>query len=262
MTMFLRSIIDFFRDRPGHEASPARWRILCLVFTEIDVQCRDDTGRRRYKFSLPTEDVRKAEWSLGHLPRLARECSCGLAEITCDVRHASRPLSSLTPMGGKNFWPSPDDARPELERYAPAYDSIFVFWPQHDPAGGGQIPTGGWGLAIGPGHVPGGGTYCSIANAPSPAWDVPRVGEVWLHEWLHGICDLYESRGFPMPEGNADGGGSHGYVQSPVTGWCGYYRDLMTGRVLDGGRYTGISPEAWLCGTIRDNKKGTKGRSS
>jgi len=153
-------------------------------------------------------------------------------------------------MGKPGYWPSPGDTAPELERYASGYDSVFILWPQNDILSKRHIPTGGWGLAIGPGHIPGGGTYCSIANAPEECWDVPRIGEVWLHEWLHGICDFYESKGFIMPEHNADGGGSHGYTQSPVTGWCAYYRDLMTGRVQENGRMTGITPAAWLSGTI------------
>ncbi len=185
------------------------------------------------------------------MPALARECSGGLVDITYTVRHITRPLTSLTHMGGPNYWPSPQDVFPELSKYAPDYDSVFVLWPQSEMSTGRQVPSGGWGLAIGPGHIPGGGTYCSIANAADTNWDVPRVGEVWLHEWLHGVCDLYESKGYPMPYANADGGGSHGYVRSPVTGWCRYYRDLMTGQVRENGRMTGITPEAWLSGTIR-----------
>jgi hypothetical protein len=251
MTIFLSDLLNAFRRK--RKAPPSHWRILCLVFDRIDAGYRDCSGKvQRFSFSLPPEGIQKAEWSLSHLPLLARECSCGLVEISYDVRHMSRPLTSLTAMGGPNYWPSPSDVRPELKKYAPSYDSVFVFWPQNDLARGCQVPSGGWGLAIGPGHVPGGATYCSIANAPSYCWEVPRAGEVWLHEWLHGICDFYESKGFPMPLHNADGGGSHGYTQSPVTGWCRYYRDLMTGRVPEDGRMTGITPEAWLSGTIRE----------
>jgi hypothetical protein len=72
-----------------------------------------------------------------------------------------------------------------------------------------------------------------------------------------------------MPQHNADGGGSHGYTQSPVTGWGRFYRDLMTGRVMENGRMIGINgrmigingrmigitPEAWLSGTIRSQRQ-------
>ncbi len=247
MTMFESDLIEAVRKWP---ASPSQWRILCLVFDRIDMRFKGSFGKiLSIQYQMAPAEVQKAEWSLSHLPALARECSCGLVDISYDVVPVTRPLTSLTHMGGPNYWPSPGDVAPELSRYAHDYDSVFVFWPQN--CNGSQIPSGGWGLAIGPGYIPGGGTYCSISNADASCWDVPRVGEVWLHEWLHGVCDFYESRGFPMPHHNADGGGSHGYVQSPVTGWCHYYRDLMTGRVLENGRFTGITPEAWLSGTIR-----------
>jgi hypothetical protein len=30
-----------------------------------------------------------------------------------------------------------------------------------------------------------------------------------------------------------------------VTGWTDYYRDLMTGQVVEAGKHTGIPLEAW-----------------
>ncbi|HTY92209.1 MAG TPA: hypothetical protein VMC84_13620 [Methanocella sp.] len=244
--MFLSDLLNATKKRI---VSPSRWHVLCLAFHSIDVRFKGSIGR--FQYQMRHEEVRAAEWSLGHFPLLARECSCGLVEVAYDILHISRPLSSLTNMGGPKYWPSPDDVRPELLEHAPDYDSVFVFWPRNDLERGCTIPSGGWGLAIGPGNIPGGGTYCSVASAADADWNVPCVGEVWLHEWLHGVCDFYESKGFPMPASNADGGGSHGYARSPVTGWCRYYRDLMTGRVRENGRSLGITPEAWLGGTIR-----------
>jgi len=79
---------------------------------------------------------------------------------------------------------------------------------------------------------------------------VPTVGEIWLHEWLHGVCDYYSGKGYRMPDGCADGGGRHGYMWSPSSGWAAYYRDLMTGRVQENGVSTGISPDMWRSGSI------------
>jgi hypothetical protein len=249
--VFISSLLDgvrkLFQKSPIH----IEWHVLCIIFDSIDVVYLDSGGRQRhFKYSLKREELDTALRSFRQFPALAKECSCGLANIDHRLAYADRPLTSLTSMGASGYWPSPADTAPELERFAPGYDSVFIFWPQNDAIRHRKIPTAGWGLAIGPGYIPGGGTYCSIANASLESWEVPRIGEVWLHEWLHGVCDFFESKGFPMPEHNADGGGSHGYIQSPVTGWCGYYRDLMTGQVEDHGRKTGITPAAWLSGTI------------
>ena len=209
------------------------------------------------EYALPSGEIQKAEWSFGHYPPLARECSGGLADITSDIVYVDRPISSLTSLDYGSYWVSPSDVGREIRIYAPpgAYDSIFVHWPQSDLKNKARVPSPGWGLAVGPGYIAGGATYCTIANAPDNSWDVPLAGEVWLHEWLHGVCDFYESKGFPMPERNADGGGLHGYVQSPVIGWGAYYKDLMTGQVKEKGRLTGITPRAWLSGTIRSALK-------
>jgi hypothetical protein len=49
-----------------------------------------------------------------------------------------------------------------------------------------------------------------------------------------------------MPERDADGGELHGYVRSPTAGWADYYRDLMSGNVLEGGKRLGIPGDAWM----------------
>jgi len=113
------------------------------------------------------------------------------------------------------------------------------------------VPSGGWGLAIGAGVSTNRATYATVANASSAVWSEPVPGEVWLHEWLHGVCDHYARRGFGMPPGDADGGDRLGYRRETALGWSRYYRDLMTGRVLVRGRQTGITAQAWRSGSTR-----------
>jgi hypothetical protein len=59
------------------------------------------------------------------------------------------------------------------------------------------------------------------------------------------VCAFFADQGYPMPVGDADGGGRHGYKQSPVWGWSDYYHDLMIGNVLENGRRLGIPLKAW-----------------
>ncbi len=253
---FHAGLADTGQDYRQKGRRSPEWRVLCLVYKSIDAGFLDESGRcRRFQHLLGPEETENALKSFRQFPALAMECSDGMANISYHIEYAGRPLTTLTSTGGAAYWPSPADTHPELVNHAPAYDTVFVLWPQNDIARHVQVPSSGWGLAIGPGHIPGGGTYCTIANAPGYCWDIPRAGEVWLHEWLHGICDLFENKGFTMPRYNADGGGSHGYTQSPAAGWCRYYRDLMTGQVIENGRPTGITPKAWLSGTIRSPGK-------
>lgn len=252
--VFYKDLLNAYRRLKGMTRTP-QWHVLCLAFKSIDAEFIDPAGARRIMaYTMSDGEMEKAKYSFRRYPALAEECSAGLADIVYDIVDIERPINSLTAMGDGGYWVSPCDVKGELDEYAPpgAYDSVFVHWPQTDLSGQVQIPSPGWGLAIGPDEGSNGATYCTIANAPVACWNVSLSGEVWLHEWLHGVCDFYESKGFRMPQHNADGGGSHGYTRSPVTGWCGYYKDLMTGRVKENGRLTGITPEAWLSGTVRD----------
>lgn len=221
------------------------WRALLLVYRSIDL-----SGEFRHR--LDDREVAAGVESFRRFPALAAALTGGEVGVTFEVVQVDRPLTTLTPMGGGMRWPSPNDTRRELDRLAPpgAVDSLFVLWPQRDLATGAEVPTGGWGLAIRATEWSNGATYAAVANATEAVWSRPVAGEVWLHEWLHGVCDHFARRGFEMPPGDADGGGRAGYEQTAAEGWTAYYRDLMTGRVRVEDRLTGIPPEAWRTGAI------------
>jgi hypothetical protein len=221
------------------------WRALLLVYREIELP-------GEFRHTLSDAEVAAGVESFARFPALATELSGGEVGVTYAVAHADRPLATLTPMGDDMRWPSPDDTRPELDRLARpgVFDSLFVLWPQRDLATGAEVRTGGWGLAIRATGWSNDATYATVANATGAVWSRPVVGEVWLHEWLHGVCDHFARRGYEMPPADADGGGRAGYTQTSNEGWTVYYRDLMTGRVAVEGRLTGIPAEAWRSGSI------------
>lgn len=230
------------------------WKALLLVYKNIDVDYTDSDGVSRHlTYTMPQTEIADGVFSFRRHAMLAHEYSNKESFVQYDIVYVDRPLTSLTSLGANLWWPSPTDTRPELDAYVPQnYDSVLVLWPQTNFATGQQIPSY-WGLGMQPTSWANGATYATVANAESWVWYVPTIGEVWLHEWLHGVSPFYADKGFPMPAGDADGGGSHGYIWSPITGWMDYYRDLMTGNVLEGGQLTGLTAVAWQSGSILGN---------
>ncbi len=225
-----------------------RWRCLFLVYSRIDVSLsRNPFFRKRFVHELPDEEVNNAVDSFKSFPALVSDVTEQQAGIDFEVIHSKRPLSSLTKIGKDCWWPSPVDVAEELNDFSKPgkHHSIFVFWPQNNLQINKSIRSAGWGLGMGGSASSMGATYASVANTHSHVWKIPLAGEVWLHEWLHGVCYYFTQLGFKMPDGDADGGGRHGYIQSPETGWTDYYRDLMNGRVLEDGELTGIPKHAW-----------------
>lgn len=231
------------------------WHAILLIYSEINVSFGDNWFlRNRFSATLTDREISDAIESFRHFPALAQECSNGEVTLTTAIEHIARPIQSLTEMGERIYWPSPTDTKPELDQFVQTgtFDSVFVLWPQNNSQTGASIPTGGWGLGMGASDWTNGATYATVANAPTAAWRRPKIGEVWLHEWLHGVCHHFAQQGFVMPDGDADGGGRHGYFQSDATGWCSFYQDLMTGQVISGGQATGIPAEAWRRGSIQN----------
>ena len=242
------------------------WKTLLLVYRELDVSL--SVGRDSVESAInygspkrrPTKKTRKgfhhmaregeitdALDSFAGFPLLVSELTNGKAGIDYKIVRPDHPLKSLTRESPSRFWPSPDDVRSDLNDFAPAgkYDSIFIFWPQRDLKNGTAVPCDAWGLAVGANDWTNGATYAAIANAPSSAWRNEARGEVWLHEWLHGVCAHFAQLGHVMPERDADGGELHVYVRSSTAGWIEYYRDLMNGNVLEDGKRFGIPSDAW-----------------
>jgi hypothetical protein len=232
------------------------WKTLLLVYRELDVRLpagrglvgRDSVEPRRHFHHVASDrELADAIDSFRGFPQLVRELTNGAAGIEYEIVRADHALTSLTSESPSRFWPSPDDIRSDLDEFAPPgkYDSIFVFWSQRDLKNGTAVPCDAWGLAMGASKSTNDATYAAIANAPSSAWENEARGEVWLHEWLHGVCAYFTQRGHIMPERDADGGELHGYVRSPAAGWTDYYRDLMNGNVLEDGKRFGIPADAW-----------------
>jgi hypothetical protein len=224
------------------------WNSLLLIYGTIDVRLRDRSGRsQHFVHVLSDKEVQDGIRSFRRFPSLVEDLTSGRASVRYELRRVERGLTSLTHMNEQLYWPSPTDTREEMDLLAApgTCDSIFVLWPQHNFRDGTSVRSAGWGLGMAASVWSNGATYATVGNTESSCWQIPVVGEVWLHEWLHGVCAYFAGLGYVMPDGDADGGGRHGYGQSPVSGWTDYYRDLMTGNVLDGGRATGIPLDAW-----------------
>jgi len=206
-----------------------------------------ETHRQRFHHIAGEREIADALDSFAGFPQLVFELTKGAAKIEPVVIKVDQALNSLTRESETRFWPSPDNVRSDLDRFAPAgkYHSIFILWPQRDFKNGTAVPCDAWGLGMAASKWSNGATYAAIANASSAAWTNETRGEVWLHEWLHGVCAHFAECGHLMPTRDADGGELHGYVRSSTGGWTDYYRDLMNGNVLENGKRFGIPSKAW-----------------
>lgn len=226
------------------------WKMLVLVYRHTDVDYVDLDGQRKHlTATMPAEDARLMVESFRHLTHrgVVYDYSGQVGELEAEVVYVNRPLTTLTPIGD-GYWPAPDDTRPEVNAYAPpgAYDSVLILWQASHPTTDQSIPSPGWGLGMWAYDI----TYATVFNLgwiwPSGACD----GEVFLHEWLHGVTGFYMSLDFPFPLVDLHGAGRKGYTTDEEGCWRSWLRDYMSGLVYEDGRRTGLTPEAWRSGSI------------
>lgn len=128
------------------------------------------------------------------------------------------------------------------------YDSVLVFFPSV-PDGADYDPKGGCrGVCCFQ------ATSLSVPNACGRAgkW-TERAGnsQIWIHEWLHTVESQFRGPDLYICKGGVHGAQEHGYSADERKGWLPWYKDLMRGQVVEGEKFAGIPPSAWISSTRR-----------
>ncbi|MEX2548213.1 MAG: hypothetical protein WD830_10555, partial [Chloroflexota bacterium] len=235
---------------PAATAQPAaKWKSLVLIYRETDVTFTRADGTEYHlqaRMSATMHDV-----VLDTVDRFRRSVgiwSGGLASTSLTIVEVPHPITTLNKLSG-GYWVGPDSVEADLDRYAPTgtYDSIFVMWQAKDDSGE-KIPVAGWGLTLPPGGWANGAGYSSIIT-PSQLWwwtSSSAPEEVFIHEWMHQV--VYFNRDAGRMNLDLHGGTAYGYAQENGT-WKRWLSDVMQGKVRDGDKFVGVSPQMWAAGT-------------
>src|ERR1700730_3254875 len=122
------------------------WKSLLFIHTAIDVRIRNQSGEpHRFVHELTDAEVLNGVRSFQKFPVLVERLTSCRTSVSYEINAARRPLTSLTRMHEDMYWPSPDDTREEIERFASRgfYDSLFILWPQQNlrfPAASLRLP--------------------------------------------------------------------------------------------------------------------------
>ena len=269
------------------------WKVLLLVYKKINFSYTDSNAQRiKHNGTLSNESITNALQSFKQFPALAYEYSGKETVIIYDIIHIDRFITKLAKYRSGYIADRDSISQDIMQEFITPgrYDSVIVHWPK-ELDNGDKLPNGG-ALATTSSIIKP-YTFSEVssffrARPDTPAWVVSEIGEIWLHEWLHGASHFYTDKGYILPSGtddkgkiivkDADGGGGHNYpdprnpsqIDPNYPGWSKYYRDLMTQNVSDLPSFfpdttpnenypqdekTGISQQAWRCSTLLGNNK-------
>ena len=236
---------------PTQEAPAARWRVLALIYRELDVEAEAANGdKSHFRTTLSAAEESTMRSAVTDFDQSVERWSAGRVAIDLDVIVASEPLRSLSPIW-ESFWVGPDDVEADLDRYAPTgkYDSVFVVW-QPSSKTGASVPSQAWGLTLPDGDYSNGMGYTSIIVPPGDWWWGAYRGEVFLHEWLHQVIYWHQQTGIVAPDLHQPE--SFGYKPDALTGsWRAWYAGVMRGALPASAGYTEIAKSTWAASSPR-----------
>jgi hypothetical protein len=233
------------------------WKMLILIYPNIDTDYMEGGVAKHLTATMPAADVTSMRDDfMNNQPHRDHvyDYSDHTAEMEAHVIVVDHPLTNLEPIND-GYWPSPAVTAADLDLYAPVgkYDSVIVFWQPSDPNTGQSLPTYGWGLGYWPGDYANGMTYATVFNI---GWYWPGDachGEVFMHEWLHGVTGFYKYHlGFPFNVDDLHGAEEAGYTWDFEEDgcWDNWLRDYMRGLVYEGGQRKALVPATWQSGSI------------
>ena len=179
------------------------WKILVLIYQEVDFEVTDDTGYHHYKSSMTRDQMdlaaeRARQFVEIDIPALTSGYM--VPEIT--VRYPERKLTKLSNFKyyGDNWWPALQDTAQERD---PSFDSVIVIWESRvtDQDTGDIININGrfGGLTLPRGSDQ---TYSTMLLSMVINSDTRNV---FKHEWGHSIQFYFDAMGLsPKPMVNAD----------------------------------------------------------
>jgi len=231
---------------------PTPWKVLVLVYRQTSLDFVDADGVTRHLEATMSPSMEALVLKTVPTPALVANWSSGVAAQSQTVIYPTRPLTSLSPLGDGAYWVGPGDVAAELDLYVPVgtYDSVLVLWQPWDADD--YVSSWGWGLGLSAGSHSNGAAYATITVPPSDrSWWVTTMafpGEVYLHEWLHGVIDYHHAHGAQVPDLHNTGDFAY---SSDSGSWRRWYSDLMQRHVRDplSGAAVGIDYHLWQAGT-------------
>ncbi|WP_448546477.1 hypothetical protein [Thalassotalea fusca] len=96
----------------------------------------------------------------------------------------------------------------------------------------------------------------NIVNAINYSKQDERDPGMFIHEWLHAVAEVngngfFKGRGYTMPAHNNEVVHAAGAYQYTYP-WMTWYKDIIQGKVVSNGNYVGITPEAFLACSARE----------
>ncbi|MDQ3110755.1 MAG: hypothetical protein M3R17_12750 [Bacteroidota bacterium] len=245
-----------------------QFNALAVIFDNVDVTINGKNIKDSLSLS-PTKT--KKDEAINGLKDFASHVNALNSNVTMSLTINDTPKTlrnlSLIKNGTKDSpFLHPADFEKAMQAAVPGftlswgqYDTIFIIVPANSSTG---LTAQGWSVNGWGSYKPADMKGAAIAFIPSNYNMEEFHGQVFIHEWLHGVCHFYKMMGWTdkISGGDADDGGPLGYMSTTADGDLIYYKDLMNAqsknKKVSGAPLTGtpgITNALWQAGSMRSD---------
>jgi len=227
-----------FKIEESAQTPDSNWKILCLIYRDIDVDVEINGKMQNIKISMSDDDVSVIKDNIQRYTETIRSFSNNKMTAEYDVVIIDTPIKTLTYSEENGYYVAPEDIEADLKQYLfkDEYDHVFVTCRLTDNSNEFDIPIKDW---IGLGSIDYLGIGYSLIRLPDSRTNyiykysnnVQFPEEVFVHEFIHTLERNQSECGYSVPD--LHGHTVYGYESKSKVGLKEWYIAYMNKVIED-----------------------------
>ena len=238
-----------FKLEEGTQRDDTVWKVGCYIIKELDVNIDGE----QYDIVINEADIENVKLNLERFKNDCYNFSNNIMTVDYEIKEVTTPITTITYSEDHGYYVGYKDVKDAIYKDVQdnEYDHIFVICRMENEDGTVSIPIINNWIGLGGMDMYGIG-YSLIRLNKNSNSSIFKYGianytpeEVYVHEFLHTLERNMTENGYEVPE--LHGNEEYEYLESSKNGLVEWYKDYMSGNILDTNtsKYVGLNEFAY-----------------